>query len=219
MLRTTFLVDGFNVYHSLCQASEDLAFSGAANCSTRWLDLRGLFQNLISSGIGPGLRQKAELCDIFYFSALPNHKSAQTIERHKNYIRCLESTGVKVELGRFKMKDVWCSGCRQSTRHWEEKESDVAISVRLAEIALRGKCDVAVLVTGDTDIAPAVRMVRDIAPDLKIVLAFPYRRKNDELGVLADFSLNITKKNYLKHQFAQPVTLQDGSEIQKPSHW
>jgi hypothetical protein len=51
------------------------------------------------------------------------------------------------------------------------------VSIRLAEVALGRKCDVAVLVTGDTDLAPAVRIVHAIVPAIKIGFTFPCKRK------------------------------------------
>ena len=43
MNRTTFLVDGFNLYHSLRTASEELG-----GASTKWLDLHVICQTSFS---------------------------------------------------------------------------------------------------------------------------------------------------------------------------
>ena len=37
--RTVFIIDGFNLYHSVKQASKDL---GLADKGTKWLDIRSL---------------------------------------------------------------------------------------------------------------------------------------------------------------------------------
>lgn len=215
MLRTTFLIDGFNVYHSLRQASKDLQLGKAG---TRWLNLSSLLQSYLPN-IHTGVGSRVQLEEILYFSALPNHLGESKMLHHATYVRCLESTGIRAEMGRFKKKSIWCSACHVSTPHWEEKETDVAIAVHLTELALRDQCDIAVLVTGDTDMAPAVRMVRRLAPHLKIVFAFPYKRKNNELEKLADFSFNLSKEAYARHQFPASLVLPGSREITKTSGW
>ena len=69
MGRIAFLVDGFNLYHSLKDASFRLGLRGAG---TRWLDLRSLCASFLHA-IGGG----AQLSSIFYFSALARHLEAR----------------------------------------------------------------------------------------------------------------------------------------------
>jgi uncharacterized LabA/DUF88 family protein len=155
MNRVTFLVDGFNVYHSAKEAQVDLG-----GASTLWLDLQSLLSSYISI-----FGRDSLLAEIYYFSALAKHidsKRPGTTKKHENYIDCLRSTGVKIRLGRFKYKTVWCSTCRTNNIHHEEKETDVALSLKIMELFHRDECDTVVLVTGDTDLAPAVRMAADV---------------------------------------------------------
>jgi len=211
-LRTTFLVDGFNVYHSLTQASKDM--QGA---STRWLDLKGLLSSCL-----PIIDRQARLEEIYYFIALALQRDAQdpgTTKRHRAYIDCLRASGVITELGRFKYKDVWCEDCRKKQGHYEEKETDVAISVKLIELFHNDACDVAVLVSGDTDLAPAVRAANRLFPSKLVCFAFPYKRKNEELAKLVPRSFRIKKERYASFQFPDPVVLAGGRGISKPPHW
>lgn len=75
-----------------------------------------------------------------YFSALAYHLTPQkprVVERHRTYIRALESAEVEVNLARFKSRPLRCDSCgRHFTRH-EEKETDVAIAIQLFELAPR----------------------------------------------------------------------------------
>jgi uncharacterized LabA/DUF88 family protein len=148
--RTTFLVDGFNLYHSVKNASHDLGGAG-----TRWLDLRALCASYLSAIGG-----NAQLEAIYYFSALAAHRLAvdpQVTARHQAYIECLEAMGVSVELARFKKKQFKCIHCGQTIKRFEEKETDVAVASKLLEVCCTGQCDTAMIMTGDTDIVPAVR--------------------------------------------------------------
>ena len=167
--RVVFVVDGFNLYHSL----RDVA---RPTCqSTRWLDLHALCDSYLYL-VGNGAHTEA----IHYFTALANHRESSspgTVLRHKDYIAALQDTGVTVSIANFKRKtdfrrlrdcDVrlgrkgkwrhltWLPFDIQFTRY-EEKETDVAIAVKLVEVVVTNACDTAVVVSGDTDIIPAIK--------------------------------------------------------------
>jgi uncharacterized LabA/DUF88 family protein len=214
MNRTAFLIDGFNLYHSLKQASRDLQLQ---RTGTRWLNLRSLCETYRSS-----LGKDTAIVGIYYFSALATHLEATdpgVTQRHKAYIECLQDTGIEVEFGRFKEKIVRCHHCgKDMTRH-EEKETDVAISLKLIDLFIHNACDTAILVTGDTDLAPTIRMGKRLFPTKRIGVGFPHRRHNEELKLLADLSFQIRKEQYVKHQFANPYVCSDGRTFAKPRKW
>ena len=212
MNRVNFLVDGFNLYHSVRRAAWDL------NTSTKWLNIKALCSSYVYLA-GRG----AQLQNIYYFSALAKHLEAShpdVVVRHLDYIKCLEDTGIGIELSRFKPKVVKCGGtCGEKFIKNEEKETDVAIASKLLEIFHTNECDTAVLITGDTDLAPAVNTAYRIFPDKNIFFAFPYKRKNRELSKLAPRSFRIKGLQYAKHQFSDPYQLSDGTLIPKPETW
>ena len=210
--RTTFLVDGFNLYHSVRTASHHLGGQ-----STKWLDIPSLLSSYLSA-IGSG----ATIEEIYYFSALATHLDPHdpgVTARHQVYIKALLAHGVIPLLARFKPKTIRCPACRTRNIHHEEKETDVAISVKFLETLFLGKADTVVLVTGDTDIAPAVRSASQLFPQNPICFIFPYRRKNNELAKLAHKSFTIRKERYCQHQFPDHVALPDGKSLKKPPSW
>ncbi len=212
MRRTIFLVDGFNLYHSLVEASR--ALNGAG---TKWLDLRSMCTSFLSE-VGGG----AQLERVHYFSALARHREAHdplVTTRHLMYVECLRETGVEVELGQFKEKRISCPHCQRSIIRHEEKETDVAIGVRLLEAALHDQCDAIVLVSGDSDLSPAVRAAHRHRPAVTIDVAFPFNRLSFELKGLARRSFRIGARRYTQHQFADPFILRNGGEIHKPGDW
>jgi uncharacterized LabA/DUF88 family protein len=212
MTRVTFIIDGFNLYHSVREASRDL--KGA---STRWLDIRRLCSSYIYL-----FGKTAVLEEIHYFSALAKHLEARSpdiTKRHRNFIKCLEATGVVAEINRFKKKSMSCPSCKHKFDRYEEKETDVAVAIKLLELFVTDSCDMVVLVTGDTDLAPVVRTAKKLFASKKVIFAFPYKRKNQELAKLAPGSFEIKKEQYVKHQFSDPYVLPDGSKIHKPRKW
>ena len=191
--RVTFLVDGFNLYHSVRQASDDLGLAGK---QTRWLDISSLCKSYLATvrrSVGSGY---AQLEDIFYFSAYASHReriAPNSVARHKSFVQCLKSTGVVVSLGMFKEKTRTCSNCGHTSIGYEEKETDVAIAVKLLELLFLDSCDTIVLVTGDTDLAPPVRTAKTLFPHKDLIFAFPYKRMNNILKQLAPGSFNINR--------------------------
>ncbi len=209
--RTTFLVDGFNLYHSVVDASDDMG-----GISTKWLNIRSLCESYLHL-FGPD----NQFHELHYFSALAKHmnqKDPNTVARHQAFIDCLEFTGAKIELASFKKKEIKCKKCNQMFFRQEEKETDVALAVKLIEVCWHNDCDTAVLLTGDTDIAPSVRFVQRCYPDKTIRFLFPYKRKNKLLANLAP-GFKISKEQYSKHQFPNTVVLADGTSRTKPATW
>jgi len=207
-----FLVDGFNLYHSLRDASVE-----RGRVSTKWLDLRSLCASYLSA-IGGGAALEA----VFYFSALALYKLATdpTVpDRHRTYIECLRDTGVDVQLAKFKAKKRWCRGCKSYQTHHEEKETDVAIGVKLVEVLCRDLCEVAVLVTGDSDLAPAVRCAKSMCPGKRVCLISPYKRIGHELESLVDSSFRVKPDRYIAHQLPNPFPTKDGRTLPRPASW
>lgn len=213
MNRAVFLADGFNLYHSLAQAQRD-----AGGATTKWLDLMSLCSSYLSL-VARASGERATLERVYYYSAPPTHRSQRKQARHTLYMRCLRATGVNVELGRFKPKQVWCPKCHQQFVAHEEKETDVAIATRLFEVCHSNEGDSIILLTGDTDLAPTVRACKRLFPEKLIFFAFPYKRTNSELAAISPESFSIKRRSCLRHQFSDPLVLPDGTSIAKPSSW
>lgn len=210
--RTTFIIDGFNLYHSVKVARRDLKGQ-----STKWLNISALCKSYLHI-----ISKDAQLEEIFYFSALATHLSnsnPDATKRHQALIECLQDTGIRVQLAKFKRKYVHCNLCNSTLERYEEKETDVAMAVKLLELLNQDACDTVVLIIGDTDLKPAVETAQDLFPDKEIRFAFPYKRYNAELKQIAPTSFNIGKKNYAKHQLPDPYIDSAGRSISKPHRW
>ena len=211
MNRTVFIIDGFNLYHSLREAAK---LSG--DRGTKWLNVRTLCESYLQLAGG-----NATLKNVYYFSALARHLEATdpgVTRRHRSLLDCLRSTGVRIELSRFKPKTIRCEHCGHTITRHEEKETDVAIAARLLESFHLDECDTVIIVSGDSDLAPAVRTAQKLYPEKTIGFAFPYRRKSNELVQLTPLSFKINRKQYLKHQFPPTVEI-SGRTIHKPLDW
>lgn len=212
--KVVFLVDGFNVYHSLKQLEQ------ASGQKVRWLDLTRLLDGTLST-IRHRVGDRVDRERVVYYSALATHLTPGdpgVVQRHEAYIAALEASEVRVVLSRFKMKDVRCPNCRTYFRRYEEKETDVAIALGIVE-AFTGGADAVVLVSGDSDLTPAIRSARRLFPQRKIGVAFPYHRRASELEQAADFAFNLRPAEIQRAQLPDPVRLRDGTAIAKPANW
>lgn len=213
--RTAFVIDGFNLYHSLVEASESLGLPRESG--VKWLNLWGLCDSYMHH-----FGQDATLVGVHYFSALAHHLESikpGVTARHQHYAEVLRATGVTVQFGSFKEKRVKCRRCHKYFVRNEEKETDVAVALKVLEILHRDEADRVVLVTGDTDIAPAVRTTRALYPGKPVCFAFPWNRKMKELAKLADSCFTIGKSQYLSHQFPDPFVSGTGHSFTKPPSW
>jgi len=216
MKRVIFLIDGFNLYHSLIDASYDLRLHGKG---TKWLNIYSLCESLLYL-----IGNNARIENIYYFTALAYHlvkQDPQKINNHKKYIKCLESTCIKICKGNFKEKDIIYRNnfIYLNLKRHEEKETDVAISVKILECLILDECDTIVILSGDTDIVPAIKTAKKLFPNKEIVFIFPYKRKNKEIKELVLKTFSIDKKKYVKHQFPEIVVSANGIRITKPKNW
>ena len=230
-MRVSFLVDGFNLYHSIRAAQRA---SGLRHL--KWLDLNGLCRTLVSSGFGPG----ATLDGVYCFSALAHHLGRpDVVRRHKALLEVMQDTGIEVVLGRFKKKSTQASlerchfympGHRWrfrlplrrvfvSVRGFEEKETDVAIAVKMLELAHAGETDCLVLISGDTDLCAAIAGVRRLFPLIGLRVAFPYRRYNRDLDRRVDGRFRLSPQLMARHQLPDLCVLKSGRRVFKPEEW
>ena len=207
--KISFIVDGFNLYHSVKE------LESSTGVKAHWLDLRSFLDSTIPD-IGPDI----VLGDIWYFTAFATHLGdPDIILRHKTYLKCLEATNVHSQIGNFKPKEIRCNFCGKIFIRHEEKETDVAIGVKLQELCLNNECDIAGLVTGDTDLIAAIKSVRRLCPTKEIYMFFPYGRKNKEFAQYVNGAFKLKANRYISNLFPDPVILGDGTQVYKPAIW
>ena len=127
--RVLVLIDGFNYYHKLKE------YQDKYNKCVKWLNYKSLTQSWLTED------DDIVSMELYYFSAIANWRGAESVVRHKTYIKALEKAGINVVLGEFKQKKTHrckdnekCVNCtcapdrKKLVRH-EEKNSDVNLAI------------------------------------------------------------------------------------------
>ncbi|MBK7369447.1 MAG: NYN domain-containing protein [Candidatus Eisenbacteria bacterium] len=209
-MRVSFLVDGFNLYHSLALASGD-----GVGC--KWLDVGALCRSVL-----PDLHRSARLGSVTFFTASPNHvevRSPGAVARHRDYVSALGARGVAVELGRFKARQRRCPHCHEAFESHEEKETEVAIAVRMMSMLRQSECDAMVLITADGDLAPAIREASRCFSAVPIYCGFPFGRGSHDLRAVATRVIRLRRDRYSAHQLPDLIVLPDGGVVRRPPAW
>jgi len=202
MNRVVFLVDGFNLYHSLA--------TNPGYRRYRWLDLNLLCRRFC--------RKNDHIRAIYYFTALATWNQAK-VERHRIYIRALQSRGVKPVYGEFKRRDHRCRLCNRVYQTFEEKQTDVNIAIHLLSLAVSDQYDTAVLLSGDSDLIPSIRAVHRTFPSKSVRVVIPIGRRAEALKQESDFHEKV-KEVHLRTSLLPLEIRGDGPDvISCPPEW
>lgn len=220
--KTAVFIDGFNVYHFILRNDKKFL----------WLDYAKL---------AAFLAPLDNIVFINYFSAIA-HWDFNKIIRHEIYLRALKSTGVRIDLGEFADKDKiglvkhrdgsrtvtffnsTFQAIRQKFYTYEEKQTDVAIGVKMYKAATQGEVDKIILISNDTDFAPALREITKDFPHILLKVYAPVSKNS----TLPSTIRKIVLKKHHRHlpfnlikqsQFPNTVPLAVGGSVTKPQEW
>ena len=151
-----------------------------------------------------------------FFTALAQWNENK-VKKHKQYIKALETTGVKVIYGKFKKITKKCRECFKQYTTFEEKQTDVNIGLHLLNLCYKDKFDKYLLFTADSDLIPAVKMLQKHFPNKQSHIILPMHAKSELKNISSQFS-KITEK-HLKYNLFSDTIHSDGEIITKPKGW
>lgn len=199
--RVVVYVDGFNLYFGMLDAGFDYC---------KWLNLKLLVQNLLKSN--------QELVEVKYFTSRVNNNPDKQ-KRQNTYLEALESVGINIYYGNYQADAIECKRCGNIWPKYNEKMTDVNIATQILIDAYQDKYDMAMLISGDSDLVPPMRSVHEIFKNKRIFVAFPPKRHNQSVSLIAKGSLTIGRKKLVESQFDEKVTKKDGYILSKPKVW
>ena len=75
------------------------------------------------------------------------------------------------------------------------------------------------MITGDTDLVPAVKLCKQLFPSKRIIIGFPFQRKNKELAEISHGSFVFSPVSIIDNQFPDPFIISEGVEFDMPTGW
>ena len=199
--RVIVYIDGFNLYFGMREAGLD-------NC--RWLNLEKMVSKL--------LQPNQTLKEIKYFtSRVSNNPDKQ--KRQSTYIDALESTNTKIFYGNYQDGSEECNRCGHIWRTAKEKMTDVNIATSMIVDAFNDLYDIALLISGDSDLVPPIKAIHTNFNKKRVVIAFPPKRHNASMALVAKGSLIIGRKTLIDSQFDLEVKSKTGYLLKKPLKW
>jgi len=202
MRRTTFFIDGFNLYHALNNDDRLHRY--------KWLDFSRLAQCYVTG--------KDAIEDIYYFTALASWNPGK-MKRHKVFLQALRACGIKIVYGMFKKVDRKCRLCHREYQTYEEKMTDVNIAVYLMNLAFQDRYDRAILVSGDTDLIPAIEAVQKTFPEKEVGVVIPIGRSSEQMKQVCSFHMKMKEKHLKTSMFPEKIDLGHGRILHRPSSW
>lgn len=199
--RVNVYVDGFNLYFGMKEAGFE---------NYKWLDIHHLAISL--------LKQDQILHQIKYFtSRVSNDPDKQ--KRQTSYIEALETTDIMVYYGHYQNNIIECKRCGNIWPNYHEKMTDVNIATKIIIDAYQDQYDSAMLISGDSDLVPPIRAIHENFKQKRVFVAFPPKRHNASVALVAKGSMIIGRKKIADSQFPNEVKKKDGYILIKPKNW
>lgn len=199
--RVVVYIDGFNLYFGMRDAGFD---------KFRWLNVKLLVHHL--------LQMNQTLISIKYFtSRVSNHPEKQ--KRQSTYIDALESMGIEVFYGNYQDGSAECKKCGHIWRTAKEKMTDVNIATTMLVDGFNDQYDMAMLISGDSDLVPPIKAVHANFKTKRVLVAFPPKRHNSSMAVVAKGSFTIGRKTLGDSQFEDTIKSKTGYNLKRPDSW
>jgi hypothetical protein len=209
--RIIVYIDGFNFYYGLKQGWRKYY----------WLDIFLLFKQFIT--------EQQEIVCLKYFTARPldPHKRSRQkklfdVNSDNSYFELIYGKYTRKKNRCFICKkELICHHCATKFKNWEEKKTDVNISVHLLGDVFENKCDHSILVSADSDLIAPINYILNNFPDHNFSVFFPPNRTCTEIYGIVKNTLDLTKyKNrFQKAILPADVVLKSGQIISKPPEW
>lgn len=199
--RVVAYIDGFNLYFGLRDAGFD---------QSRWLNVKKLVISL--------LQPNQKLVGVkYYTSRVSNNPDKQ--KRQSTYIDALESTDIEIYYGNYQDGSEECKRCGHIWRTAKEKMTDVNIATAIIVDAYKDEYDMAMLISGDSDLTPPIKAVHGLFNNKRVFIAFPPKRHNSSMALVAKGSMIIGRKKLADAQFDEEVISKTGFKLKQPIEW
>jgi uncharacterized LabA/DUF88 family protein len=131
----------------------------------------------------------------------------------------LTSTGIKIIYGNYQSGREDCKRCGHIWRTAKEKMTDVNIATFMITDAFQDRYDMAMLISGDSDLVPPIKAIHEHFKSKRVFIAFPPKRHNASMSLVAKGSFIIGRKKLIDSQFDIEVISKTGFNLKIPKEW
>jgi hypothetical protein len=97
--------------------------------------------------------------------------------------------------------------------------TDVNIATHIIMDAYKDKYDAAMLLSGDSDLVPPIKAVHENFKNKRVFVAFPPKRHNASITLMAKGAFIIGRKTLVDAQFDNEVISKTGYKLKSPKTW
>ncbi|MCX6206285.1 MAG: NYN domain-containing protein [Bacteroidetes bacterium] len=194
-------IDGFNLYFGMVE-------SGFRHY--KWLNVKKLVFSL--------LQPNQELVAVKYFTSRVNNDPDKQ-KRQSTYLDALESIDIKIIYGNYQNGTVECKRCGNVWKSAKEKMTDVNIATSIIVDGFKDEYDIAMLISGDSDLTPPIKSIHSLFNNKRVFVAFPPKRHNSSMAIVAKGSMIIGRKKLQDAQFNDEVISKTGYKLTIPKEW
>ncbi|HRN98521.1 MAG TPA: NYN domain-containing protein [Flavobacterium sp.] len=203
--RVNFFVDGFNFYYGL----KEMTKLKPDWRKFYWIDLVKLYEQFLS-GV------------VHYFTARPKN-TGKTARQNilMNCNKAINGDRLKIHYGKYQDKPIICrASCGKTFNHWEEKQTDVSLAIKMIEDCHLSSCEKIVLVSGDSDFLPPLRLIINLYSHFELAVLFPPCKFTVEINNLpiSKTSMETNKPKWNK-ALLEHVTKVDQRTFRIPTEW
>ena len=199
-------IDGYNLYHGMCDAGLK---------PWLWVDLWKFARVLVPKAF--------HVSEVNYYTA-PAKKSAASREHQGAFLEANRELNPDLNIvdGFMQEEDCCtCHKCQVTFRRWQEKRTDVNMAVDIATGALSNplRFKLALVVTGDADQVAALNVVT--GEGLDALVRFPPTRSSAHLTQAASAkAYEVTLSQLKKSQMPDSVyRIKAGRNVTRPAEW
>ncbi|HAV10532.1 MAG TPA: NYN domain-containing protein [Dehalococcoidia bacterium] len=205
MNRVIAYIDGYNLYHGLCDAGWQRYL---------WLNLPKLTESLLKPG--------QELMLTKYFTSRTIVEDQAKRQRQTTYIEALQTlNNLQIIEGKQHAEPYTCFNCHQTRIIPREKMTDINIAVEMLSDMFKNKLDTALLISADSDLVPVIKRIRSDSDfrTKRVIIAIPPHRFSKDLANEAHGLLHIGRSRFAQSLLPKAVTRNDGFKLECPETW
>lgn len=210
--KVNFYVDGFNFYFGL----KEMVKHKSDWRKFYWIDFVKLFSQF--------LEDDEELGTVHYFTARP--KNSGKVARQNNLMSCnkaINGDSLKIHYGKYQDKSMKCraqDGCGREFMHWEEKQTDVNLAIKMVEDCHNKDCNKIILVSGDSDFLPPLKLIRSFYKEVELMTLFPPFKFTSSIQNLGFPCLSMDKYKPRWNKSVMENVVEEGDKTYRiPTEW